>query len=94
MSLDVGDLDGDTDPDIIVGEHHLDAPREARLLVLINNDGAGQHWSSVLVHRGDEHHDGAQLIDIDGDGDQDILSIGWSHGLVLLYENLNARCEP
>jgi len=34
-----------------------------------------------------EHHDGAVLADIDDDGDLDILSIGWSHGRVLLYEN-------
>lgn len=36
---------------------------------------------------GDEHHDGAVLADIDDDGDLDILSIGWSHARVLLYEN-------
>lgn len=37
---------------------------------------------------GDEHHDGAIVTDIDDDGDLDIISIGWSHGRVLLYENL------
>jgi hypothetical protein len=39
------------------------------------------------VSTGDEHHDGAVLVDIDGDGDLDIISIGWAHGRVLLYEN-------
>jgi len=27
------------------------------------------------------------VVDIDGDGDLDIISIGWSHDRVLLYEN-------
>jgi hypothetical protein len=40
-----------------------------------------------VVYTGDEHHDGAQVADIDGDGDLDIISIGWSHDRVLLYEN-------
>lgn len=32
--------------------------------------------SSHIVHIGDEHHDGAQLVDIDSDGDLDVISIG------------------
>jgi hypothetical protein len=27
-------------------------------------------------------------VDIDGDGDLDIVSIGWGHGKVIWYENL------
>jgi hypothetical protein len=30
------------------------------------------------VNMGDEHHDGAVLVDVDGDGDLDIISIGWT----------------
>jgi hypothetical protein len=40
-----------------------------------------------VVYTGDEHHDGAQVVDIDGDGDLDILSIGYIQNRVLLYEN-------
>ena len=47
----------------------------------------GSRWTSHVVAIGDEHHDGAVLADIDDDGDLDILSIGWSHNRVLLYEN-------
>jgi len=36
---------------------------------------------------GDEHHDGAVVVDIDGDEDNDIISIGWGHDQVILYEN-------
>jgi hypothetical protein len=88
MSLDARDMDGDGDIDLVVGEHNLSAPKRARLFVFENADGEGKSWVRHLVHTGDEHHDGAQLVDIDGDGDLDIISIGWGHARVLLYENL------
>lgn len=87
MSLDVADMDGDGDLDVIVGEHNLKNPASAKLYVFENVDGKGNIWVPHLVSIGDEHHDGAILVDIDGDGDLDIISIGWSHNRVLLYEN-------
>lgn len=88
MSLDVGDLDEDGDIDVVVGEHDTVSPDEAKLIVYENVDGQGLEWLPHLVYKGDEHHDGAQLVDIDGDEDLDIISIGWTHERVLLYENL------
>jgi hypothetical protein len=88
MSVGVGDTDGDGDQDVVVGEHDLERPARARLLVFENVDGNGRVWREHLVHRGDEHHDGALLVDLDGDGDLDIVSIGWGHGKVVWYENL------
>ena len=90
MSLDVVDVDGDGDLDVIAGEHNLKDPDSARLLVFENMDGRGGRWTEHVVHRGDEHHDGALAVDIDGDGDLDIVSIGWGHGKVIWYENLAA----
>ncbi len=92
MSLDVADMDGDGDLDAIVGEHNLKDPAAARLFVFENVDGRGARWKEHLVWRGDEHHDGAQVADMDGDGDLDIVSIGWGHRTVLFYENRTGRC--
>jgi hypothetical protein len=91
MSLDVADMDGDGDLDVVVGEHNLDDPASAKLYVFENADGHGGQWRQHLVHTGDEHHDGAQAVDIDGDGDLDIISLGWGHTNVLVYENKTAR---
>lgn len=92
MSLDVADIDGDGDFDIIVGEHNLSAPKSARLLVMENLDAKGRQWAQHVVHVGDEHHDGAVVVDLDHDGDNDIISIGWGHNQVLWYENRVPHC--
>lgn len=84
MSLDAGDIDLDGDMDIVVGEHNLTTPAQARLIWFERRDA---NWIPHLIGTGDEHHDGAQLADLDRDGDLDIVSIGWSHGRVLAYEN-------
>jgi hypothetical protein len=85
MSLDLGDGDGDLD--IVVGEHNLANPHDAGLFVMENADGFGGSWRQHVIYNGDEHHDGAQLVDIDGDTDLDVISIGWGHNNVILYEN-------
>ena len=75
MSMDVVDMDHDGDPDVIVGEHNLNNPASASLIVYENTGGAAT-WAPHTVYTGDEHHDGARVIDIDRDGDMDIVSIG------------------
>lgn len=88
MSLDVADLDGDGDLDVLVGEHNLNHPATARLFWFENLQGDARTWVPHLIHVGDEHHDGAQVVDLDNDGDLDIVSIGWGHDRLIVYENL------
>lgn len=88
MSLSVVDMDNDKDKDILVGEHNLKNPDEARIFWIENTNGLATHWQKHLIYKGDEHHNGAITVDIDLDGDNDIISIGWGHDRVLLYENL------
>ncbi len=89
MSVDVRDMDGDGDLDVIAGEHNLANTFAARMIVFENLDGAGGTWAEHVVYTGDEHHDGARTVDIDNDGDFDIVSIGWKKtpGGVFLYES-------
>jgi hypothetical protein len=87
MSLDVADMDHDGDADVIVGEHNMKNPSKAKLVIYENKGDRGISWKAHIVHIGDEHHDGTRVTDIDSDGDLDIISIGWSHPNVILYEN-------
>ncbi len=92
MSLDVADMDNDGDVDVIVGEHNMADPASAKLYIFENSNSQGTGWITHVIYTGDEHHDGAQVVDIDNDGDLDIISIGWSHGRVVLYENKALNC--
>ena len=100
MSLDVRDMNNNGALDVVVGEHNLSDPTSARMLVYENADGVGGAWIEHVVSVGDEHHMGAQVADMYSDGDLDIISIGWDHDRVLLYENravstaLNRHLRP
>lgn len=82
-NLDLADLDRDGDLDVITAEHKGD-----RLaLQAWVNDGAGG-FSESEIDRGKENHLGARAADIDGDGDLDIVGIGWDrHEYVHLWRN-------
>ena len=85
-SLDVADIDGDGDYDIVAGEHTN--PDRGGLRMLVFENTGSDTWPVYEIYAGDEHHDGAQLVDLDQDGDLDIISIGWLHRKLLIYENL------
>ena len=71
-NLDVADLDQDGDTDLVTSEHK--GPNLS--LQLWENDGRGQFTKHVL-DQGKESHLGTQLTDLDGDGDLDLMSVGW-----------------
>jgi hypothetical protein len=94
MSVGAADFDGDGDVDVVAGEHNKNAPATSKLVIYENANGQGGTWREHLVYTGDEHHDGVEVVDIDNDGDLDIVSIGWTHGQVHLYENMSCAPTP
>lgn len=73
-NLDIGDIDKDGDLDIVTNEH------KGKKLELQwwKNDGQGQ-FTKTVIDIGKENHLGTQLIDIDSDGDLDIIGAAWDH---------------
>lgn len=90
LSVFAVDIDFDGDMDIVVGEWRGD-----RRLIAFENDlcNSGQFNLNVLDDGSLdlEHHDGARVVDIDSDGDLDVVSNGWLRDKVLrIYENTSA----
>jgi hypothetical protein len=90
MSLSVAASEPNDAYRVIIGEHNLTAPNEARLLSVERVQG---QWQTQTLWTGDEHHDGLIAADLDRDGDLDYASVGWSHGRVHVYEELALRCR-
>ena len=94
-SVDVSDIDGDGDIDVVGGSHQGNGE-----VFIYENAGQGSSWITHTVDLGDEelidHHDGTQLVDMDLDGDLDIISVGWQYRSLVIYENLaiTGSAEP
>lgn len=77
-------------PDLVLAEH-----RGSKNLDIWLNDGQG-NFSRLPVDQGRESHLGAQAVDLDGDGDLDLVSIAWDDSASLfLWRNDSAtgRCR-
>ena len=73
-NLDIVDMDSDGDIDLLTCEHK--GPNLE--LQLWENDGKGS-FSKKILDKGKENHLGTQIADMDGDGDMDIVGIGWDN---------------
>nr|WP_136252901.1 VCBS repeat-containing protein [Ningiella ruwaisensis] len=82
-NLDIGDIDQDGDLDLVTAEHKGEA-LETELWL---NDGKA-NFSVQIIDSGKESHLGTQMVDIDADGDLDLISAGWDqHQFVHLWLN-------
>jgi hypothetical protein len=90
FSMDVADFDGDGDMDVVVGEHRN--PSKVNRVVLFENaDGRGGKWRERVIDQGPadqiDHHDGTVAVDLDGDGDLDLVTIGFYNPKIWVLEN-------
>jgi hypothetical protein len=89
FSMDTADFDSDGDPDVVIGEHR---GKQINIVVIFENKGNGATWRMRAIDSGPkdqiDHHDGTQAVDLDRDGDLDIISVGWSNPKVWVFENL------
>ena len=82
-NLHAVDIDRDGDVDLLTSEHKGDRLALQAWL----NDGSAD-FSPRELDRGKESHLGARAYDMDGDGDDDVVSIGWDqHQYVHLWRN-------
>ena len=89
-SMDVADMDEDGDADVVTGEH-----RGSLRVSVFENDGTGTTFTSHQVDEGKESHEGAQVFDLDQDGDLDIVSIAYdAPQYVHLWRNDAAPTVP
>lgn len=88
FSMNAEDFDNDGDPDIVLGEHR--GPSVNRVIVFENRNG-GLYWRQHIVDSDSkniiDHHIGTLPVDLDNDGDKDIVSIGWYNKKLWVYEN-------
>ena len=87
-SLDVADLDGDGELELVVGEHDPFKPyrHRCRLYVYKKADPLGRAWYRYPVDDRFEHHDGTKVFEV-APGRLAIISHGWMDSLyVHLWE--------
>lgn len=78
-SLDVADLDGDGQLEIIVGEHDPFQPyrSRSRLCVYKRAEPQGRVWIQYVLDDRFEHHDGTKVFEV-APGRLGVISHGWT----------------
>jgi hypothetical protein len=89
-SLDVADLDGDVELEIVCGEHDPFWPYRSRCRTLIYKkaDGQGKSWKKFDLDKRFENHDGTKVFEI-APGRKAIMSHGWADSIYLHIWELN-----
>jgi len=73
-NLDIADIDQDGDIDLLTGEHK----GQTLALQIWENDGKAG-FTKHVIDTGKENHLGTQWIDLDADGDLDIIGAAWDN---------------
>jgi hypothetical protein len=78
-SLDVADLDGDGQPEVICAEHDPFWPyrNRSRLIVYQKAEPLGRAWHPYVIDDRFEHHNGAKVFEV-APGRLAIASHGWT----------------
>ena len=83
VSLDVADLDGDGDPDVLAGSNSA----VDDVSWYENTDGAGHFGREHVITTNVDHLMSVHAADLDGDGDLDVLSASDFDDKIAWYEN-------
>ena len=84
VSVDVADLDGDTDLDIVVAGWHANS-----VIWWENTAGNGSAWTEHTIDADADWAISVMAIDLDKDGDKDIVGAAYSDQDVIWWENGN-----
>lgn len=83
-TLQVADVDGDGDHDVVVGQMHT--ATNPQLRVFYNQGGSGTAWQTQVVDQQYGIHNGV-VADLGGDGDVEIVGANWTGNPPLQYWN-------
>ena len=90
-SVDVGDLDGDGDLDLLVAFWFARTPgKGGKISWYQNMDGQGDFGPQQVITTEANHPQTVLAADLDGDGDLDVLAGFWNNN-VSWYENMDGR---
>jgi len=76
------DIDGDGYNDVLCASFFAD-----KISWYENPDGQGSDWVEHIIQEGVDMASSVHAVDINGDGDMDVIATGRSYGKVVWYEN-------
>lgn len=88
VSLEALDFDSDSDLDLIACSESADS-----IYLLTNLNGLGTSWNKTLIYGSIDAPSSAHAVDLDSDGDFDVISTGYNLNKVVWFENINGNWE-